>query len=159
MGTPNCKALTPCLPLSHPRGIKRTRKYLISVTNNCWLVNQINTICNSSLCVCVCAHEHAVTLVVADSLKHYGVWPTRLLCPWDSPGENTRVGCHALLQGIFPTQGLNSHLLCLPALAGGFFTNSTIWEAPKQNLYTEYFLLVEFHEMIQVEMKQSCPLG
>ena len=30
-----------------------------------------------------------------------------LLCPWDSPGKNTEVGCHALLQGIFPTQGSN----------------------------------------------------
>ena len=29
----------------------------------------------------------------------------------DSPGKNTGVGCHALLQGIFPTQGLNLHLL------------------------------------------------
>ena len=27
--------------------------------------------------------------------------------------ENTGVGCHALLQGIFPTQGWNLHLLCL----------------------------------------------
>ena len=32
--------------------------------------------------------------------------PPRLLCPWDSPGENTGVGCHSLLQGIFPIQGL-----------------------------------------------------
>ena len=39
--------------------------------------------------------------------------PTRLLCPWDSPGRNTGVGCHTLLQGIFPTQGSNPHLLCL----------------------------------------------
>ena len=31
----------------------------------------------------------------------------------DSPGQNTGVGCRALLQGIFPTQGSNSHLLCL----------------------------------------------
>ena len=29
----------------------------------------------------------------------------------DSPGKNTGVGCHALLQGIFPTQGSNPHLL------------------------------------------------
>ena len=36
--------------------------------------------------------------------------PARLLWPWDSPGKNTGVGCHALLQGIFPTQGLNSCL-------------------------------------------------
>ena len=34
-----------------------------------------------------------------------------LLCPWDSPGKNTGVGCHALLQGIFPTQGSNPRLL------------------------------------------------
>ena len=161
---------TLCVPLPHPRCIRRTRKYLVSVTNNCWLVNQINTICNSSLCVCVsvsvcvcvcvcvCTRKHAVTLVVADSLQHYGLWPTRLLCPWDSPGKNTSVGCQGLLQGIFPTQGLNTHLLRLPALAGGFFTTSTIWEAPKQYLHTKYFLLVEFHEMIQVEMKQCCSL-
>ena len=34
-------------------------------------------------------------------------------CPWNSPGKNTEVGCHSLLQGIFPTQGLNLCLLCL----------------------------------------------
>ena len=38
---------------------------------------------------------------------------TRLLCPWDSPGKNTGVDCHALLQGIVLTQGQNLHLLCL----------------------------------------------
>ena len=32
---------------------------------------------------------------------------TRLLCPWDFPGKSTGVGCHFLLQGIFPTQGSN----------------------------------------------------
>ena len=37
----------------------------------------------------------------------------RLLCPWDSPGKNTGVGCHALLQGIFPTQGSNDCLFRL----------------------------------------------
>ena len=37
----------------------------------------------------------------------------QLLCPWDSPGKNTGVGCHALLQGIFPTQGSKLCLLYL----------------------------------------------
>ena len=46
-------------------------------------------------------------------LQPYGLLPTRLLCPWDSPGKNTGVGCHVLLQGIFPTQGPYSHLLQL----------------------------------------------
>jgi len=35
------------------------------------------------------------------------VWPLRFLCPWNFPGKNTAVGCHVLLQGIFPTQELN----------------------------------------------------
>ena len=48
-----------------------------------------------------------------DSLLYHGLKPTRLLCPRDSPGKNTRVGCHFLLQGIFLTQGSNSHLLHL----------------------------------------------
>ena len=38
--------------------------------------------------------------------------PTRPLCPWNSPGKNTRVGCHALLPGITSTQGLNPGLHC-----------------------------------------------
>ena len=36
---------------------------------------------------------------------------SRLLCPWNSPGKNTGVGSHSLLQGIFPAQGLNPGLL------------------------------------------------
>ena len=35
----------------------------------------------------------------------------RLLCPWNSPGKNTGVGCPALYQGIFLTQGSNPGLL------------------------------------------------
>ena len=35
------------------------------------------------------------------------------LGPWDSSDKTTRVGCHALLQGILPTQGSDPHLLCL----------------------------------------------
>ena len=36
-----------------------------------------------------------------------------LYSPWNSPGQNTGVRSHSLLQGIFPTQGLNAGLLCL----------------------------------------------
>ena len=32
----------------------------------------------------------------------HGLWPTRLLCPWDFSGRNTGVSCHFLLQGIYP---------------------------------------------------------
>ena len=42
--------------------------------------------------------------------------PTRLLCPWGSPGKNTGVGCHFLLQEIFPTQELTPGLLHCKAM-------------------------------------------
>ena len=45
------------------------------------------------------------------TVQPYGLQPTRLFCPWDSPGMNIGVGCHALLQGIFLTQGLDPHFL------------------------------------------------
>ena len=51
--------------------------------------------------------------VVSDFVQPHGLQSARLHCPWDSPGRNTGVGRHALLQGIFLTQGLNLLLLCL----------------------------------------------
>ena len=35
--------------------------------------------------------------IVSDSSRPHGLQPTRLLCPWDSPGKSTGVGCHCLL--------------------------------------------------------------
>ena len=40
-----------------------------------------------------------------------GLQSVRLLCPWNSPGKNTGVGCYFFLQGIFPTQESNPCLL------------------------------------------------
>ena len=48
---------------------------------------------------------------LSELLGLHGLWPTRLLRPWDSPGKNIGVGSHSLLQGIFPTQGLNLGLV------------------------------------------------
>ena len=50
--------------------------------------------------------------VAVQSLSHFWLFcDPRLLCSWDFPGKNTRVGRHFLLQGIFPAQGLNPCLL------------------------------------------------
>ena len=76
------------------------------------------------VCVCVCACARAKLL-----------WSRQILCDpiyysspgsyaRDSPGKKTGVGFHALLQGIFPTQGLNPVSLMSPALAGGVFSTS-----------------------------------
>ena len=45
--------------------------------------------------------------VVSNSLWPLGLYPTKLLHSWSSPGKSTGVGCHFLLQRIFLTQGLN----------------------------------------------------
>ena len=50
------------------------------------------------------------------------------LRPWNFPGKNTGVGCHFLLRGIF-LKGIKPLSLVSPALAGGFFTTHTTWEA------------------------------
>ena len=44
---------------------------------------------------------------VCSAMSYYGLQPANLLCPWNFPGRNIGLGCHFLLQGIFPTQGLN----------------------------------------------------
>ena len=64
-----------------------------------------------------------------------------LLCLCGFPGKNTGVGCHFLLQGIFPTQGLNLSLL----VASGFFI--AVREAPTcmymhKHIYTEYTIAI-----------------
>ena len=48
-----------------------------------------------SFCCCCCCY---VASVVSDSVRPHRWQPTRLPCPWDSPGKNTGVGCHFLLQ-------------------------------------------------------------
>ena len=64
--------------------------------------------------------------MVSDSVQYYGLLPARLLCPQDSPGKNTGVDCHALLQWDLPNLGIEPMFLTSPARAARFFT--TGWE-------------------------------
>ena len=50
------------------------------------------------------------------------------------PGKSTGEGCHFLLQGIFPTPGLNLGLLCFSCIAGEFFT-AELLEKPLESMY------------------------
>ena len=59
--------------------------------------------------------------VMSNSLRPHELQSSRLLCPWDSPGKNTRLGCPALLPGDLPDAGIELVSLMSPALAGGFF--------------------------------------
>ena len=49
-------------------------------------------------CCCCCCYCCQVASVVSNSVQPHRWQPTRLRCPWDSPGKNTGVGCHFLLQ-------------------------------------------------------------
>ena len=73
--------------------------------------------------------------VMSDSLRPHGLQPTRLLSLWDFPGKSTGVGCHFILQRIFPTQGWNlglqhcrQTLYCL-SYQGNI--NQKIWNSEK----------------------------
>ena len=63
-----------------------------SVCFNSWEVWLQTRILFYSCCCC------KVTSVVSNSVRPHRWQPTRLLCPWYSPGKNTGVGCHFLLQ-------------------------------------------------------------
>ena len=52
-------------------------------------------LCATTKTWCCCC---SVASVVSDSMRPHGLQPTKLLRPWDSPGKNTGVGCHLLLQ-------------------------------------------------------------
>ena len=75
--------------------------------------------------VCACS-------VVSDSLHPTDYNLPGSVCPWDSSGKNTGVECLVLLQGIFPTEGLNPSLLCLQHRQAG----SLLLVSPgKQDIY------------------------
>ena len=89
------------LPTHHTRGVPLPGWSLwgLSALERVWFYS------SSSAC--------SVTSVMSNSLRPYGLQPTRLLCLWAFSGKNTGVGCHFLLQGIFSTQGSNPRLLGL----------------------------------------------
>ena len=78
------------------------------------------------------ARVYSVVSIMLDSLWPHELSPTRLLCLWVSAGKNTGVVCHALLQGIFPTQGSNLHF----CTTGRFFTAEPLGKP----LYEAYIL-------------------
>ena len=73
----------------------------------------------------MCAKSLQLCLTLCDPLD---CSPPQAPLSMGFPGKNTGVDCCALLLGIFPTQGLNPHLLCLLHLAGGFFATSVTCE-------------------------------
>ena len=101
-----------CMQMRRPRLTSAELKFIKRLPE-AWregLERLLREICSTSKGSKGQKSEKSVThSVVSDSLTPWTAahWT---LCPWDSPGKNTRVGCHGLLQGIFPILGLNSGL-------------------------------------------------
>ena len=95
--------------------------------------------CVSRVSPLTCETERISCSVLSDSLGPHGLQPTRLLCPGDSPGKSTGVGCYTFLQGIFLTQRSNLGLMD----CSGFFTIWATKEAPiyKMVLYEHLYLI------------------
>ena len=63
---------------------------------------------------------------VSNSFRPCGLSPIRLLHQWNFSGKNTGMGCHFLLQGIFPDPRIKSASPVFPSLAGRFFTTEPL---------------------------------
>ena len=98
------KALSRMHPHTHCSAIYNSQvTETIWVSINGWMDRE------TALCVCVCVCIHTIVCCfsrsgVSDSLWPHELWPTRRFCPWDSPGNNTGVGSHSLLQGSSQTR-------------------------------------------------------
>ena len=91
---------------------------------------------------------------MSDSLPPHGLQSARLLCSWNFPGKNTGVGCHFLLQGIFPTQESNQHLLHLLHWQADTF--STV---PAGNIHIHIFHNMYLYQIIiKFETTRVCML-
>ena len=86
-----------------------------------WTRDETCVPCTGKRILIHCAtREVLVCLCVLVTQSCPSLW-NPIVCPWDSPGKNTGVGCHSLLQGDLPYPVIKPRS---PALAGGFFT---IW--------------------------------
>ena len=99
--------------------------------------------------------------VVSDSFRLYRLKTTRLLCPWDSSGKNTGVSCHFLLQGIFPTQGSNSCLLCLLNWQIGSWPLASLGKPLLNNKLPQNrtFLVTQGTQFLIRELRSHRPFG
>ena len=79
-------------------------KFLLSGHQSYWVGDPPLCVC---VCVCVCSQ------LLSRGRLFVTPWTvaTRLQCPWNSPGKNTRVGSQSILQRIFSTQGSKQGLL------------------------------------------------
>ena len=99
--------------------------FFIYETKSVGTESKINTQEHSSFCKANCTIILSHFSCVPTLLQTYGPQPARLLCPWDSPSKNVRMGYPCLPPGDLPNSGIEPRCLLSPELTGGFLTSST----------------------------------
>ena len=70
--------------------------------------------------------------------------------PWNFPSKSVGVGCHFLLQGIFPTQGTATHISCISCIDRWILYHHATWEA-------HYFVYICANESCGTCLDLHCP--
>ena len=102
--------LDTCCLLFTAKLVAGTRRFFILIVQLEFYTYPMHMLQEWSSSLPLCCILCLVTQSCLTLCDPHGLQPIRLLLPWDSPSKNTRAGCHALLQGIFPTQGSNPGL-------------------------------------------------
>ena len=116
----NCVNISPCMKKLKPESTYMRTEFLSNST-------ELHSLCGVQrlgYCNMVYPVKVLFVFVVSHSvrtncLQPHGLQPSRLLCPWNSPGKNTGVGCHFLLQGVFWPRDW-THISCVSSTAGWF---------------------------------------
>ena len=96
---------------------------------------------------------------MSDSVRPHRRQPTRLPCPWDSPGKNTGVGCHFLLQFVKVKRESEVTQSCPTHRPHGLKTTRLLhpWDSPGKNTGVGcHFLLQRMKVKSESEVTQSC---
>ena len=104
-------------------------------------LNNYSWACNFSFFVvvyCCCLASKLCPIL----LQPHGLYPARVLCPWNFPSKNTGVGCHFLLQGIFLTLQVNS---LPPNYQGSPFPVFTIIQSVEMNIFMYVFINIFYN--------------
>ena len=135
---------------------RREHIFLMAVWISAITSENVSALWTSWLCTfCCCCW---VTSVMSDSVRPHRRQPTRLPCPWDSPGKNTGVGCHFLLQCMKVKSESEVSQSCL--------TPMTPWTAAYQAPLSMGFSRQEYWSGVPLPspdyvprfcLKQSCP--
>ena len=105
-----------------------------------------------------------VALVESNPVRPHRPQPTRILCPWDSPGKNTGVGCHFLLQAIpllaiYPEKTMMERNTFTPIFIAALFTIDRTWKQPKCSLTDDWIKMSCIYTMEYYSAIKGTRLG